>query len=751
MSTEYLDSNGLTTLWTQIRAADAAVLTSANNDRTIIETYNLPSLTASSSTSYDILTSKSAVTIAQGGTGATSASAARTNLGLGTMATEAASDYLPISGKAVGIKTTQTAGYETDGYGNFQHQRTTNIDTWAIKTNSGTSSFYVNYETGSATSNGTVAASLLKTYDSSGYPGVGFATSAAVGLYGIINFDTVTNHRFYFTQRYSAGATYAEIYTLPPATTTMSANAWYDILTTKSAVTIAQGGTGATTAANARTNLAVLGTAGGTMTGTITHKHSSWDVTSPPSSDSSWDIHYVTDKNDKGITFHRIWNKTTNGVMGYEFGVRRQGSSAGTTTFWNTITLDVAADGTRSVSVSDAAAWRTALGLGSIATASTSDYIPTANYTGNYKIYSNSNEITSLYILNSSGSSRTNIFTYTNSNTTNQLRFREWTNGTSYWEQYALPEPTASSSTNSQTYSILTSKSAVTVAQGGTGATTFTSGDALIGNGTGAITTRGITNLTAKGYIPYSSTNLITVNALAFWDGSYNSSGSSNISHVGIITSGTWQGTAIASAYIGSHTHSYLPLSGGTITGQLIVQGSSDSIYAVHGVACADYEDSYFKKRMNAAAFLVGGHTTDDKFRGGLAMNSTNNRVYFRAHKTSGNARGDIFQFPAPTNTSTSSDVTYFIPIMQYGYAAANTSTNITLNRTGTWLMITGHNSTAGSNELYIVRTGANVFRVSGGTSSTMTSISISNATITLKSSNAINIYFIFLAHGTND
>lgn len=381
MPTEYLDSNGLDTLWQQIRAADNVV---CNSDHTIHEYYKLPTFTASADTNYDILTSKSAVTIAQGGTGATSASAARTNLGLGTMATEAASDYLPISGKAVGIKTSNTAGYETDTLGYFQHQRTTNTDTWAIKTNSGTSSFYVNYETGSATSIGTITASLLKTYDSGGYPGVAFATSAAAGVYGVINFDSVTNHRFYFIQRYTAGATYAERYVFPAATTTMSEDVWYQILTNKNAVTVAQGGTGATTAANARTNL----------------------------------------------------------------------------------------------------------GLGSIATASTSDYIPTANYTGNYKIYSNSNEITSLYILNSSGSSRTNIFTYTNSNTTNQLRFREWTNGTSYWEQYALPEPTASSSASGQTYSILTSKSAVTIAQGGTGQTTRAAAiDAFMNLGTTPIST----------------------------------------------------------------------------------------------------------------------------------------------------------------------------------------------------------------------------------------------------------------------
>ena len=53
------------------------------------------------------------------------------------------------------------------------------------------------------------------------------------------------------------------------------------------------------------------------------------------------------------------------------------------------------------------------------------------------------------------------------------------------------------------------------VAHGGTGATTFTSGAALIGNGTGAVATRAITNLTAKGAIT-GSTNLATANAVLY-------------------------------------------------------------------------------------------------------------------------------------------------------------------------------------------------------------------------------------------
>ena len=53
------------------------------------------------------------------------------------------------------------------------------------------------------------------------------------------------------------------------------------------------------------------------------------------------------------------------------------------------------------------------------------------------------------------------------------------------------------------------------VARGGTGVTSITSGNALIGNGTGAITSRAITNLTAKGAVT-GSTNLATANTVLY-------------------------------------------------------------------------------------------------------------------------------------------------------------------------------------------------------------------------------------------
>lgn len=93
------------------------------------------------------------------------------------------------------------------------------------------------------------------------------------------------------------------------------------------------------------------------------------------------------------------------------------------------------------------------------------------------------------------------------------------------------------------------------VGYGGTGQTSFTSGYALIGNGSGAIATRAIRNNTAKGGLGWTSTAndtvLVTANTIAFWDGSYDGS-HSNLSKLGTISSGTWQASIIGLAYGGT-------------------------------------------------------------------------------------------------------------------------------------------------------------------------------------------------------
>jgi len=91
------------------------------------------------------------------------------------------------------------------------------------------------------------------------------------------------------------------------------------------------------------------------------------------------------------------------------------------------------------------------------------------------------------------------------------------------------------------------------VARGGTGATTFTSGAALIGNGTGAVETRAIYTRGSLGTLDWGTNNdaLLTKAAMAYWNGAYTGT-SSNIAYLGTIKGGVWNGSAIPIAHGGT-------------------------------------------------------------------------------------------------------------------------------------------------------------------------------------------------------
>lgn len=98
-------------------------------------------------------------------------------------------------------------------------------------------------------------------------------------------------------------------------------------------------------------------------------------------------------------------------------------------------------------------------------------------------------------------------------------------------------------------------KNALKVANGGTGKNSLDSGKALIGNGTNAVTLRSIYTRTESGDLEWTSgTNeyLITKGALAYWNGAYGTTGKSNITTLGTITTGVWNGTAIDVDYGGT-------------------------------------------------------------------------------------------------------------------------------------------------------------------------------------------------------
>lgn len=104
------------------------------------------------------------------------------------------------------------------------------------------------------------------------YPGIDFYNNNIGKNLGTLNI--AKNERRFYAKQYnadmdSASSRYGEVYYLPQPSAGLTAEKWYPILTGKNPVTIANGGTGATTAANALTNLGAMPTAGGIFTGEV--------------------------------------------------------------------------------------------------------------------------------------------------------------------------------------------------------------------------------------------------------------------------------------------------------------------------------------------------------------------------------------------------------------------------------------------------------------------------------------------------
>ena len=99
-----------------------------------------------------------------------------------------------------------------------------------------------------------------------------------------------------------------------------------------------------------------------------------------------------------------------------------------------------------------------------------------------------------------------------------------------------------------------------------------------------------------------------------------------------------------------------------------------------------------------------------------------------------GTNEGSINYYPTPRVNQT---------FMQWwetlGFAGAG-GTTFRLPYTGTWLLVTGHNSTAGANSIWILRTGGNTaFKMCGGQYITVT---VSGTSVTVKSSNGtVGVY----------
>lgn len=111
------------------------------------------------------------------------------------------------------------------------------------------------------------------------YPTYEFKANSQTNYGGMMQMGSTNMFGFYeYPKEFDGQSTrYYEGYMLPEPSTGLTANKSYKILTTKVAVSIAQGGTGATTAAGALSNLGAVPLAGGaTISGNMTFGGNLW-------------------------------------------------------------------------------------------------------------------------------------------------------------------------------------------------------------------------------------------------------------------------------------------------------------------------------------------------------------------------------------------------------------------------------------------------------------------------------------------
>lgn len=312
---------------------------------------------------------------------------------------------------------------------------------------------------------------------------------------------------------------------IPDSRTT---EAFYNILTTKNPVTIAQGGTSATTAALARSKLSVLGLEGGTLTGNLYIKQSNWDITSGTIPSNYYSGIFLSDSSGKYLA----WMEGGQFIDGH---VRNQ---IGTRKVINNSNVDCSL----SFEINNN-------GLKTIKTGSS--LILTNSQDANGTALSDSNYPPLIIGSTNSGHIEfdTNEIMAKSDEVTPSKLYLNYNGGNIYFGNKTYIDNIYGEKGKIQ--QAIWNGDTIGVDYGGTGAKTFTAGAALIGNGTGAITTRNITNNTSVTHIAYN-TNLMTTNTLAYWNGAYGSGGSSNLTKLGTVDKGIWHGSTIGIAYGGT-------------------------------------------------------------------------------------------------------------------------------------------------------------------------------------------------------
>ena len=192
------------------------------------ETYRLPETNTTIVTTnliYEILTSKNVVTISQGGTGASNAAGALTNLGALPLAGGTMTGTITLA--ATGLSTSGAGGYTTNSVGNFIHKRANTSDNFGILSADSSGGVIVYYDTGNVRMRGGDSdPSLHFHYNANTY--LGYLTFYS-------NSNTTRQARL---AQWAIGTSYAEVYQWPEVDSTITQNIYYDMVTSKGLVNI---------------------------------------------------------------------------------------------------------------------------------------------------------------------------------------------------------------------------------------------------------------------------------------------------------------------------------------------------------------------------------------------------------------------------------------------------------------------------------------------------------------------------------
>lgn len=191
------------------------------------ETYRLPETNTALTTSsnYSILTTKEAVSIAQGGTGASNAAGALTNLGALPLAGGTMTGTITLA--ATGLSTAGEGGYTTNSIGNFVHKRANVNDSFGIYSTDSSGGVMAYYDTGD-----------IRMRGGNDDPTLSFHYNANTFL-GYLTFYSNSNAtRQARLAQWAVGKSYAEVYRWPEVDSTITANTYYTMITTKNATAL---------------------------------------------------------------------------------------------------------------------------------------------------------------------------------------------------------------------------------------------------------------------------------------------------------------------------------------------------------------------------------------------------------------------------------------------------------------------------------------------------------------------------------